>query len=120
VLPVWKSILNRCIRTACRSNGRSIPIEGARLPCKYCYARYTHEYMELERIGVRKKDLREEGGRRCWRGTWRTIFVLVGKPSGGARPDHIAIGTATIRISRRSRVRMTRSCLEELAKREWA
>src|ERR1700678_4595230 len=43
-----KSLLNRCV------SKRSVPFEwtinpyrGCEFACKYCYARYTHEFMEM-------------------------------------------------------------------------
>jgi len=48
VLPVRLDSEPIAIRSGCRLNGRLIPYRGCEFACKYCYARYTHEYMELD------------------------------------------------------------------------
>src|SRR6201990_1596495 len=46
-LPV-RSILNRVVsRRGLRFAGGTNPPRGCEFPCRYCYARYTHEFMEL-------------------------------------------------------------------------
>src|SRR6266480_6358472 len=47
VLPV-KSILNRCDSKRVPFEWTINPYRGCEFACKYCYARYTHEYMELD------------------------------------------------------------------------
>src|SRR3989440_190350 len=47
VLPV-KSILNRCDSDRVPFEWTINPYRGCEFACKYCYARYTHEYMELD------------------------------------------------------------------------
>src|SRR6266568_6228628 len=47
VLPV-KSILNRCDSQRVPFEWTINPYRGCEFACKYCYARYTHEYMELD------------------------------------------------------------------------
>src|SRR5882762_2984315 len=47
VLPV-KSILNRCDSNRVPFEWTINPYRGCEFACKYCYARYTHEYMELD------------------------------------------------------------------------
>jgi DNA repair photolyase len=81
-----RSILNRCDSDRVPFTWTVNPYRGCEFGCKYCYARYTHEYMELD------------GGE-----FERKIFV---KQNAGAmasrelrasavRGEHIAIGTAT-------------------------
>src|SRR6266478_3804032 len=54
VLPV-KSILNRCDSNRVPFEWTINPYRGCEFACKYCYARYTHEYMELDGGEFEKK-----------------------------------------------------------------
>jgi hypothetical protein len=54
VLPV-KSILNRCDSNRVPFEWTINPYRGCEFACKYCYARYTHEYMELDGSEFEKK-----------------------------------------------------------------
>ena len=54
VLPV-KSILNRCDSERVPFEWTVNPYRGCEFACKYCYARYTHEYMELTEKSSRKR-----------------------------------------------------------------
>ncbi len=103
-----RSILNKSVSRRRLSFSRSInPYRGCEFACRYCYARYTHEFMEL------KDPLDFE----------RQIFIkqnaawLLRQELRELRPDEeIAIGTATDPyqpIERRARI--TRSLLEVLA-----
>src|SRR5208282_3890521 len=47
LLPV-KSILNRCDSVRVPFEWTINPYRGCEFGCKYCYARYTHEYMEID------------------------------------------------------------------------
>src|SRR5260370_34877266 len=47
LLPV-RSILNRCDSKRVPFEWTINPYRGCEFACKYCYARYTHEYMELD------------------------------------------------------------------------
>ncbi len=49
-LPV-RSLLNRCTVARMPFTWTINPYRGCEFACKYCYARYTHEFMEL-RDGV--------------------------------------------------------------------
>src|SRR5919206_4093362 len=49
-LPV-RSLLNRCTSARMPFTWTINPYRGCEFACKYCYARYTHEFMEL-REGV--------------------------------------------------------------------
>jgi DNA repair photolyase len=86
------------------------PYRGCECGCAYCYARYTHEYMELE----------------DWRDFERKIFVKQGAREAllrdlrrlDLRGKWIAIGTATDPYQpAERRYRLTRSLLETLAGR---
>ncbi len=82
-----KSILNRCANGDMPFAWTINPYRGCEFGCKYCYARYTHEYLGLEDSGEFE----------------RKIFVKVNAPEllarevGAARASGrlIAIGTAT-------------------------
>src|SRR3981189_4013534 len=86
------------------------PYRGCEFACKYCYARYTHEFMEL-RDGVDFE---------------RKIFVkqhaanLLRKELRRVKPgEQIAIGTATDPYQpAERRFEVTRAILEELARHE--
>ncbi len=54
VLPV-RSILNRCDSNRVPFEWTINPYRGCEFACKYCYARYTHEYMELDGGEFEKK-----------------------------------------------------------------
>src|SRR3984885_13200874 len=45
-LPV-RSLLNRCTGTRMPFDWTINPYRGCEFACKYCYARYTHEFMEM-------------------------------------------------------------------------
>jgi DNA repair photolyase len=105
-----KSILNRCSNHQMPFYWTINPYRGCELACKYCYARYTHEYMgmedgeEFERKIYSKKDasavLEEE----------LTAAKLHNRP--------VAIGTATDPYQpAERRFFTTRSLLEVLATR---
>jgi sulfatase maturation enzyme AslB (radical SAM superfamily) len=42
-----KSLLNRCTGTRMPFTWTINPYRGCEFACKYCYARYTHEFMEM-------------------------------------------------------------------------
>src|SRR5947208_5720496 len=54
LLPV-RSILNRCDSKRVPFEWTINPYRGCEFACKYCYARYTHEYMELDGGEFEKK-----------------------------------------------------------------
>src|SRR6202022_895921 len=54
VLPV-RSILNKCDSKRVPFEWTINPYRGCEFACKYCYARYTHEYMELDGGEFEKK-----------------------------------------------------------------
>src|SRR6202165_5033655 len=54
LLPV-RSILNKCDSDRVPFEWTINPYRGCEFACKYCYARYPHEYMELDDGEVEKK-----------------------------------------------------------------
>src|SRR5258706_4205845 len=84
------------------------PYRGCEFACKYCYARYTHEFMEL-RDGVdseRKIFVKQQAA-----GLLRSELKKV------KRGEEIAIGTATDPYQpAERRFEITRAILEELAR----
>src|SRR5438128_9156050 len=53
-LPV-RSLLNRCTSARMPFTWTINPYRGCEFACKYCYARYTHEFMELDGLAFEKK-----------------------------------------------------------------
>jgi DNA repair photolyase len=106
-LPV-RSLLNRCTGVRMPFTWTINPYRGCEFACKYCYARYTHEFMEL-RDGV---DFEQK------------IFVkqhaadLLRQELHHVKPgEEIAIGTATDPYQpAERRFEVTRAILEELAR----
>jgi DNA repair photolyase len=118
VLPV-KSILNRCDSERVPFEWTVNPYRGCEFACKYCYARYTHEYMELDGGEFEKKIYvkKDAGPLLAWDVAHK--YSYASEAYGGTRPEHIAIGTATDPYQPAEReYGVTRACLEELAKRE--
>ncbi len=109
LLPV-KSILNQCNSERMPFRWTVNPYRGCEFGCKYCYARYTHEYMDLDGGDFETK-----------------IYV---KQNAGALAErdlsnekiwgeHIAIGTATDPYQPAEReFGATRAILERMAERE--
>ncbi len=104
-----RSLLSRVV------SGRNLPFtwainpyRGCEFACKYCYARYTHEFMEL-RDGVdfeRKIFVKQQAA-----GLLRSELKKV------KRGEEIAIGTATDPYQpAERRFEITRAILEELAR----
>ena len=106
-LPV-RSLLNRCTGVWMPFTWTINPYRGCEFACKYCYARYTHEFMEL-RDGV---DFEQK------------IFVkqhaadLLRQELHHVKPgEEIAIGTATDPYQpAERRFEVTRAILEEFAR----
>jgi DNA repair photolyase len=118
LLPV-KSILNECHSERVPFRWTVNPYRGCEFGCKYCYARYTHEYMELDGSEFEKKIYvkKDAAPLLAWDVAHKYSYESEG--SGGSRPDHIAIGTATDPYQPAEReYGVTRACLEELAKKE--
>ena len=117
LLPV-RSILNRCDSKRVPFEWTINPYRGCEFACKYCYARYTHEYMELDGAEFEKKIFVKKDAAALLAQDLRK-YSFASKGSGGVYPEHIAIGTATDPYQPAEREHgVTRACLEELAKRE--
>src|SRR5258705_11938755 len=117
-LPV-KSILNKCDSARVPFDWTINPYRGCEFACKYCYARYTHEYMELDGSEFEKKIYVKKDAAPLLAYDISRKYSYASERSGGERPDHIAIGTATDPYQPAEREHgVTRACLEELAKRE--
>src|SRR5450631_1114266 len=103
-----RSLLNRCVSKRKMPFTWTInPYRGCEFACKYCYARYTHEFMEM-RDGLdfeRKIYVKQQ-----------TAWLLrqdLGKVKTG---EEIAIGTATDPYQpAERRFEITRSILQEMA-----
>ncbi len=118
LLPV-KSILNRCDSNRVPFEWTINPYRGCEFACKYCYARYTHEYMDLDGSEFEKKIYVKKDAAPLLAHDILRKYSYASERSGGEKPDHIAIGTATDPYQPAEREHgVTRSCLDELAKRE--
>ena len=116
VLPV-KSILNRCDSARVPFDWTINPYRGCEFACKYCYARYTHEFMELDGATFEKKIFVKKDAAVLLTREIATKYSFA-KGKEGA-PEHICIGTATDAYQPAEReFRVTRTCLEELARHE--
>ncbi|HKF24353.1 MAG TPA: radical SAM protein [Candidatus Acidoferrum sp.] len=113
-LPV-KSLLNRCDSNRVPFDWTINPYRGCEFACKYCYARYTHEFMEMEPAAFEKKIyVKRDAAVLLARDIATKYKFAVGQ--GGA-PEHIGIGTATDPYQPAEReYGVTRACLEELAR----
>lgn len=109
VLPV-RSILNYCDSPRVPFNWTVNPYRGCEFGCRYCYARYTHEFMELDGSEFERKIfVKKDAG---------TLVVndLESKKIGA---QHIAIGTATDPYQpAEGEFGITRSILEQMAERD--
>ena len=102
-----RSLLNRCTSPRVPFAWTINPYRGCEFACKYCYARYTHEFMEM-RDGVdfeRKIYVKQQA---AW---------LLRRDLKKVKPgEKIAIGTATDPYQpAEKRFEVTRGILEELA-----
>jgi DNA repair photolyase len=117
-LPV-KSILNKCDSARVPFDWTINPYRGCEFACKYCYARYTHEYMEIDGGEFERKIFVKQDAAGVLRHDVDRKYSYASKASGYTRAEHIAIGTATDPYQPAEReYGVTRACLEELAKRE--
>jgi DNA repair photolyase len=91
------------------------PYRGCEFACKYCYARYTHEYMEMDGLAFEKRIyVKKDAAVQLTRDMATKYSFAAG--SAGA-PEHICIGTATDPYQpAEGEYRVTRACLEELAR----
>ena len=108
-MPV-RSILNECRSERVPFRWTVNPYRGCEFGCRYCYARYTHEYMELDGSEFEKKIyVKQDAGALIER-------ELSREPVWG---EHIAIGTATDPYQPAEKeFGATRAILEKIAERE--
>src|ERR1700726_1615768 len=118
LLPV-KSILNRCDSRRVPFEWTINPYRGCEFGCHYCYARYTHEYLELDGGEFEKKIYVKKDAAPLLAYDVAHKYSYASESSAGEKPEHIAIGTATDPYQPAEReYGVTRACLEELAKRQ--
>src|SRR6202451_1956243 len=106
-LPV-RSLLNRCTGVRMPFTWTINPYRGCEFACKYCYARYTHEFMEMrDGVDFEQKIFVKQHASELLRQELRHV------KSG----EEIAIGTATDPYQpAERRFEITRAVLEELAR----
>ncbi len=109
LLPV-RSILNHCDSDRVPFAWTVNPYRGCEFGCRYCYARYTHEYMELDGGEFERKIYVKQNA-----GALAARDLATEKVWG----EHIAIGTATDPYQPAEReFGATRAILEQMAERE--
>jgi DNA repair photolyase len=109
LLPV-KSLLNRCTSERVPFPWTVNPYRGCEFGCRYCYARYTHEFMELDP---------EDFERKIYVKAKSGALAARELSSPGIRGQHIAIGTATDPYQpAEEQFGATRAVLEAMAQRE--
>jgi DNA repair photolyase len=116
LLPV-KSILNKCESARVPFDWTINPYRGCEFACKYCYARYTHEFMELDGSAFEKKIFVKKDAAVL---LTREIATKYSFAAGSEdAPEHICIGTATDPYQPAEKeYRVTRACLEELSRHQ--
>ena len=108
-IPV-RSILNHCVSPRVPFKLTVNPYRGCEFGCKYCYARYAHEYMELDGADFERKIYAKANA-----GPIMGRDLAHEKTEG----EHIAIGTATDPYQpAESEFGVTRAILERMAQRE--
>jgi DNA repair photolyase len=104
-----KSLLNRCVSKRGVPFAWTInPYRGCEFACKYCYARYTHEFMEMrDGIDFERKIYVKQQAAELLRHDLRRV----------KRGESIALGTATDPYQpAERRYEVTRGILEEFAR----
>ena len=106
-LPV-RSLLNRCTGVRMPFTWTINPYRGCEFACKYCYARYTHEFMEMrDGVDFEQKIFVKQHAADLLRQELRHV-----KPG-----EEIALGTATDPYQpAERRFEVTRAILEEFAR----
>ena len=106
-LPV-RSILSRCKSTRVSFEWTINPYRGCEFACKYCYARYTHEFMEMRNgVDFEQKIYVKQHAAELLRQELRHV-----KPE-----ESIVIGAATDPFQpAERRYEVTRAILEELSR----
>ena len=102
-----RSLLNRCTGVRMPFTWTINPYRGCEFACKYCYARYTHEFMELrDGVDFEQKIFVKQHAANLLRQELRRV-----KPG-----EEIALGTATDPYQpAEKRFEITRTILEEFA-----
>jgi len=114
LLPV-KSILNKCESGRVPFDWTINPYRGCEFACKYCYARYTHEFMELDGLAFEKKIFVKKDAAALLTREIATKYSFAAGREGA--PEHICIGSATDPYQPAEKeYGVTRACLEELAR----
>ena len=105
-----RSLLNRCTGVRMPFTWTINPYRGCEFACKYCYARYTHEFMEMrDGVDFEQKIYVKQHAADLLRQELRRV-----KPG-----EQIAIGTATDPYQpAERRFEVTRAILEELARHQ--
>ncbi|MCU1296210.1 MAG: Fe-S protein radical family [Acidobacteriaceae bacterium] len=103
-----RSLLNRCTGTRMPFTWTINPYRGCEFACKYCYARYTHEFMEMrDGVDFERKIYVKQHAANLLRQELRRV-----KPG-----EDIALGTATDPYQpAEKRYEVTRAILEEFAR----
>src|SRR6201988_2164956 len=103
-----RSLLNRCSGVRMPFTWTINPYRGCEFACKYCYARYTHEFMEMrDGIDFEQKIYVKQHAANLLRQELRRV-----KPG-----EEIALGTATDPYQpAERRYEVTRGILEEFAR----
>src|ERR671925_2207507 len=105
-----RSLLNRCTSTRMPFTWTINPYRGCEFACKYCYARYTHEFMEMRQgLEFEQKIYVKQHAADLLRQELRHVKA----------GEQIAIGTATDPYQPAERkYEVTRAILEEFARHE--
>ncbi|HVO62302.1 MAG TPA: radical SAM protein [Terriglobales bacterium] len=103
-----RSLLNRCTSARMPFTWTVNPYRGCEFACKYCYARYTHEFMEMrDGLDFERKIYVKEHAAGLLRQELRQVKT----------GEEIAIGTATDPYQpAERRYEITRAILQELAR----
>jgi len=105
-----RSLLNRCTGVRMPFTWTINPYRGCEFACKYCYARYTHEFMEMrDGVAFEQKIYVKQHASNLLRQELKHV-----KPG-----EEIAIGTATDPYQpAERRFEVTRAILEELSRHQ--
>jgi DNA repair photolyase len=103
-----KSLLNRCTGTRMPFTWTINPYRGCEFACKYCYARYTHEFMEMrDGLSFEQKIYVKQHAAELLRQELRRV----------KKGEDIALGTATDPYQPiEKKLEVTRSILQELSR----
>lgn len=117
-LPV-RSILNRCDSDRVPFEWTINPYRGCEFGCRYCYARYTHEYMDLDAGDFEHKIFVKQNAAALLARDLDSHAPALVATDENPCPESIAIGTATDPYQPAEReYGVTRALLEVLARRE--